>query len=70
MVQCLVLDGVWLGLWGTQHTQETTLQCRDQGHYHGLPQTNTGSVEPALHQKMSHEVHWFDTRGWIRRKKL
>jgi len=70
MVQCLVLNGMRLGLWGTKYTQETTLQCRDQGHYHGLPQTNTDGVKPALHQEMSHEVHWFDTCVGIRRKKL
>jgi hypothetical protein len=70
MIQGLVLNGMWLGLWGTKHTQETTLQCRNQGQYNGLPQPHPGGVKPALRQEMSHEVHWFDPCCGIRRKKL
>ena len=70
VIQCLVLNGVRLGLWGTKHTQETALQCWDQRHHNGLPQTNTAGVKPALRQEMLYEVRWFDACGGIRRKKL
>ena len=49
-----------LGCWGTEQTQETALQGREQGYYHGVPQTNTGGVKPALHQEIFHKVRWFD----------
>jgi hypothetical protein len=70
VVQGLVLNGARLGLWGAKHTQETALQCRDQRHYHRLPQADTGDVKPALRQDMLHEVRWFDAGGRIRRKKV
>jgi hypothetical protein len=37
MIERLVLNGVWLGLWGAHGTYETALQGWDEGQDDGLP---------------------------------
>lgn len=70
MVQGLMLNGMRLGFWSAKHTQETALQYRQQGDDHGLPQTDTASVESALRQEVRHKVRWFNTRCGVGRQKL